>query len=193
MSEIIRALPSQISYGQIAIDVYKLQNYTFEKRFGVTGVSESLGYAKQWFGRLPKQGVKQFNSLQKDGFTGSQIEVSIPRVDGRSGASIAKTISIRDFNKVIAYEALVKKNTKAIVLLVALSEKGLENLINDAFEGASLDWFAEKVVHYSQWTYGQFEEVLQYNREEVRALYPWGYDKPDYWDSDLRLHLNIQQ
>ena len=192
MSEIIRALPSQIAYGQVAIDVYKLQNRTFEKRFGVTGISNALGYADGWFGDLAKKGVRQFKSLQKDGFTGSQVSVSIPRTDGKRGASRAKTVSIRDVNKVIAYEALVKKRTEAIILLVAVSERGLENLVEDAFEGASLDWFAEKIIHYSQWTYEELEEVLQYNREEVRALYPWGYDKPDYWDSDLRLHLNYE-
>lgn len=190
MSDIIRAVQTHIPFGQIPIDAYKLQNHQFEKRFGVTGISEALGYSKEWFGRLPKQGVRQFNSLQKDGFTGCQIEVRVPRPDGRSGASIAKTVSIRDFNKIIAYEALKKQNVKAILLLVALSEKGLENLVSDAFNGVSLDWFAEKVVHYSQWTHEEFEEVLQYNREEVKALYAWSNDPVDYeWDTNFRLHL----
>lgn len=192
MSEVIRAVQTQILFGPTPIDAYKLQNYTFEKRFGVTGISEGLGYSKEWFGRLPKQGVKQFKSLQTDGFTGCQIEVSVPIAEGRRGASIAKTLSIRDFNKIIAYEALKKKNVKAILLLVALSERGLENLISDAFAGVSLDWFAEKVVHYSKWTQEEFENVLQYNREEVKALYAWANDPVDDWDSDLRLHLNYE-
>lgn len=193
MSEIMRAVQTQILFGQTPIDAYKLQNYSFEKRFGVTGISEGLGYSKEWFGRLPKQGIKQFKSLQGDGFTGCQIEVRVPREDFSRGASIAKTVSVRDFNKIIAYEALKKKNVRAILLLVALSERGLENLISDAFAGVSLDWFAEKVVHYSKWTSEEFENVLQYNREEVKALYAWANDPVDNeWDSDLRLHLNYE-
>lgn len=66
-------------FGEVPVDAYKLQTHTFENRFGVTGVSEALGYSKEWFGRLPKRGARQFKSLQKDGFTGCQIEVSVPR------------------------------------------------------------------------------------------------------------------
>ena len=186
MSDLIRAIKTNILFGDVSIDAYKLENYTFERRFGVTGVSQALGYAKSWFGRLPKQGLRQFKSLQKDGFTGCQIEVSIPRVDGKRGASIARTISIRDFNKLIAYEAIKKRNTRAIILLVSFSEKGLENLIEDAFRGVSLDWFLEKVVHYSKWTYEEFEEVLAYNREEVRKLYPWADDPEPEEDERFR-------
>jgi hypothetical protein len=43
--------------------IYKgkeVNTHYFEKRFGVTGISTSLGYAENWFGRLPKRGVKQF-------------------------------------------------------------------------------------------------------------------------------------
>lgn len=194
MSEIIRAVQTQISFRDASIDAYKLENYRFEKRFGLTGISTALGYSKEWFGRLPKQGVKQFNAMCSDGFTGCQIEVQVPRLDGKSGSSIAKTLSIRDFNKVIAYEALRKRNVRAIIILISLSERGLESLINDAFSGVSLNWFVEKIVHYSQWTYEELEEVLQYNREDRNALYPWGYGSEfdedadeDAWDLDLRL------
>jgi hypothetical protein len=187
MDELIKAIRSDIEFGSISLDCYKLNTHKFEKRFGVTGISTSLGYSKDWFGRLAKRGVKQFKALQEDGFTGWQIEVSVPRGDLTSGSSIAKTISIRDFNKVIAYEALVKKNIKAIILLVALSERGLENLISDAFSGKSLDWFAAKIIHYSQWTFEEREEVLAELREDVRALYSWSNHEPDYWDIDLRL------
>lgn len=114
MSEIIRAVQTKIRFGHTLIDAYKLQNHTFEKRFGVTGISEGLGYSKEWFGRLPKQGVKQFKSLHSDGFTGCQIDVRVPPEDFSRGASIAKIVSIRDFNKIIAYEALKKKKDRVL-------------------------------------------------------------------------------
>jgi hypothetical protein len=176
MSDIIRAVKTDIWFGQVAVDAYKLQNYKFEKRLGVTGVSESVGYSKEWLGRLPKQGVKQLKTMQEDGFTGCQIEVRVPRTDGKRGSSIAKTISVRDFNKLLAYEAIHKSNIKAIILLVALAEAGLERVVEDAFNGVPLDWFGEKIVHYSKWTQEQLEEVLRYNRQEVRSLYPWGQE-----------------
>lgn len=128
--------------------------------------------AANWVGRLHKVAPKKLKTLQEGGFTGYTIEVQVPRPD-KSGASVAKTISIRDFNKLIAYEALHNKNVRAIILLVALSESGLERVINDAFSGVSIDWFGEKIVHYSQWTYEELEGVLTYNREEVKLLYPW--------------------
>ncbi|MBD1878357.1 hypothetical protein [Coleofasciculus sp. FACHB-T130] len=188
MGDIIRAVQAEISFGKVSIDAYKLQNHRFEKRFGVTGVSRVFGYSDQWFGTFTKRDSKRLESLRKAGFTGSQIEVRVPRLGNAPGASIAKTISIRDFNKVIAYEALKKKNTKAIILLIALSEAGLERIVSDAFDGVSLDWFAEKIVHYTQWTPEQLEEAFAYNREEVRALYPWADDPVDEdWDADFRL------
>jgi hypothetical protein len=55
--------------------------------------------------------------------------------------------------------------------LAAFAETGLERILEDAFAGRSIDFILEKIVHYSKWTYKDLEEVLQYNREEVRALY----------------------
>jgi hypothetical protein len=170
MSDIIRAVRTDIVFGDKTVDAYKLQNYHFEKRLGVTGVSEALGHSKEWFHRLPKQGRKQFEAMQNKGFTGCQILVRVGREE-ESGASIAKTISLRDFNKVVAYEAIKKRNINAIIFLVALSESGLERVISDAFDGVSLDWFCEKITHYSKWTYEELEEALEYNRDEVKSLY----------------------
>lgn len=184
MSQIIRAIKTDISFGTEIIDAYKLENYRFEKRLGVTGVSQSLGYSKEWFGRLPKQGIKQLEAMREAGFDGCQIPVLVPRPQG--GTAEAKTVSLRDFNKLIAYEALKKKSVKAIILLVALSESGLERVVDNAFDGLSLDWFTEKVVHYSQWTYEDLMEAIGYNRDDLKELYP---DE----DSDpFRLHLNYE-
>lgn len=168
----MRAVRTEIPFGEKLVDAYKLQSHSFEKRLGITGVSSSLGYSKEWLGRLPKNGVNQFKAMKEEGYEGCLIPVRVSRPQG--GESIAKTLSVRDFNKLLAYEALKKKNIGAIVLLVAAAEAGWERVLSDAFEGLSLDWFGEKIVHYSQWTYEELEEVLAYNREEVRALYPWG-------------------
>ncbi|MEP0812036.1 MULTISPECIES: hypothetical protein [unclassified Coleofasciculus] len=84
------------------------------------------------------------------------------------------TSVLRDFVKLVTYEVIANRNTKAIVLLAAFAETGLERILEEAFAGRSIDFLLEKIVHYSQWTYQELEEVLQYNREEVKALYPSG-------------------
>ena len=83
---------------------------------------------------------------------------------------MTKTLSIRDFVKLITYEATIKRNLKAIILLAAFAETGLERILEDAFAGRSVDFILEKIVHYSKWTYEERQEVFAYNREEVRAL-----------------------
>ena len=94
--------------------------------------------------------------------------------EDKRGASLSKTVSLRDFVKLVTYEATVKHNKKAIVLLGAFAETGLERILEDAFAGRSVDFLLEKIVHYTQWTYQEREEVLTYNREGVRALHGWG-------------------
>ncbi|MEA5521379.1 hypothetical protein [Limnoraphis robusta] len=174
MSQIIRAVKTDIRLGSESVDAYKLENHRFEKRLGVTGISEALGYSKQWFHTFTNRPSKRLKVLQDEGFTGSQIEVRVPRPTG-SGASIAKTVSLRDFTKLVAYEALNKRNSKAIILLVAFAEAGIERVVENAFDGVSLDWFTEKIIHYSQWTYEDLMEALSYNRDDLRELYS-GFD-----------------
>jgi hypothetical protein len=86
---------------------------------------------------------------------------------------VVTTISLRDFIKLVTYEAIIQRNLKAIILLAAFAETGLERILDDAFAGRSIEFLLEKIVAFSKWTYEELEEVLQYNREEVRALYLW--------------------
>lgn len=167
----MRAVRTEIPFGAKMVDAYKLQNHHFEKRLGFAGISTSLGYKKGWLGRLHKDEPEQFKVLLEEGYTGHIVPV---RIKLKRGASTAKTLSVRDFNQLLAYEALKKTNINAIILLVAASEAGWERLLFDAFEGKSLDWFGEKIVHYSKWTHEQWEEVMAYNRDDARSLWFWG-------------------
>ena len=40
--------------------------------------------------------------------------------------------------KLVTYEAIAKRNTKAIVLLAAFAETGIEKILEDAFAGRSI-------------------------------------------------------
>lgn len=45
MSNLIRAVKTDVLFGTIPVDAYKLQNSAFEKRIGIGGAGESIGYA----------------------------------------------------------------------------------------------------------------------------------------------------
>jgi len=183
----IKAVSCEIPLGEAVLDAYMLPSG--EKRIGVENTGIALGYKERWFYNFfqrSKRQTKAQKALQDMGFSGAQLWVNIVRHgNDKRGALLAKTISMRDFVKLVTYEAIIKRNTKAIVLLAAFAETGLERILEDAFAGRSIDFLLDKIVHYSKWTYEELEVVLQYNREELRALYSWGgYDLSHREDSD---------
>ena len=173
-SEVITAIACDIPLGESVLDAYMLPDG--EKRFGIEGIGIALGYTNRWFYNRTKRQSKWLKILHGIGFTGAQLDLKIIReFDGKSvrGASKAKTISLRDFVKVITCEAIGERNLKAIILLAAFAETGLEKILDDTFAGRSIEFLLDKIVHYSKWTYEELEEVLKYNRTEVASLYAW--------------------
>src|SRR6476469_2414032 len=169
----IKAVNCHLNLGESVLDAYMLPNG--EKRIGVENTGIALGYSERFFFRRTERESKALKALRAMGFSGEQIWVKIIRQgEDRRGASLSKTVSLRDFVKLVTYEAVMKRNTKAIVLLAAFAETGIERILDDAFAGRSVDFLLEKIVHYSKWTHQELEEVLAYNREEVRALHGWG-------------------
>lgn len=172
-NEVIKAVNCHIDLGEAVLDAYMLPDG--EKRIGVENTGIALGYSERFFFQRTKRESKALKVLRDKGFSGEQIWVKIIRQgDDKRGSSLSRTVSLRDFTKLVAYEATAKRNPKAIVLLAAFAETGLERILEDAFAGRSVDFLLEKIVHYTKWTYQEREEVLAYNREEVRALNGWG-------------------
>jgi|GEM_PF-1411177 hypothetical protein len=175
-SGVIKAVSTEIDLGTTTLDAYMLPDG--EKRLGIEKTGVALGYTERWFYNRTKRNSKWLKALQSKGFTGAQVELRVIRQseDGEflRGSSLAKTISLRDFTKLMAYEAIINRNLDAIVLLAAFAEVGIERVIEDAFAGRSIDFILEKIVHYSKWTYEELEQVLAENREDARSLYPWG-------------------
>jgi hypothetical protein len=176
--EVVKAIPAIIPLGESELDVYMLPDG--EKRLGVEGIGVALGYTDRWFYNRTKRASKWLETLQAVGFNGAQKELSVIRLEAR-GASLAKTISMRDFVKLVAYEATANRNLQAVILLAAFAETGLDRIVDDVFAGRSIEFLLEKIVHFSKWTYEELQEVLAYNREEARSLYPWGH--PAHLDS----------
>ena len=167
---VIKAVTCEINLGESVLDAYMLPSG--EKRIGVENTGVVLGYSERFFFQRTKRQSKALKTMQTMGFSGEQVWLGIIRQgEDNRGASLAKTVSIRDFVKLVTYEAIAKRNTKAIVLLAAFAETGIEKILEDAFAGRSIDFILEKIVHYSKWTYEELEEVLIYNRQELQALY----------------------
>lgn len=164
--DIIRAIHANVDLGEYSFDAYELPSG--EKRVGYSRVATLLGYSDEWLGRLPKHGKKQLEAMRGMGYSGVPVDVEIEN----KGINVtqAKTLSVRDFNKVIGYEALIKKNEKAIVILLAMSEAGFERTIEMAFAGVSLKGILDKIVHYSKWTHEEFMQALLDNREDIANL-----------------------
>lgn len=172
--DVIKAVCCEINLGESVLDAYMLPNG--EKRIGVENTGVALGYSERFFFQRTKRESKALKALQGMGFSGEQIWVKIIREgEDKKDAPLAKTVSVRDFVKLVTYEAIIKRRTQAIVLLAAFAETGIEKILEDAFAGRSIDFLLDKIVHYSKWTYEELEEVLAYNREEARSLYSWGY------------------
>jgi hypothetical protein len=168
--EVIKAVRAVIPLEESTLDVYMLP--AGDKRLGIEGVGIALGYTKRWFYDSTNKKSKWLEGLKGTGFKGTQQSLEIIPHDDRS-PSIFRTISIRDFIKLVTYEAIIRKNIKAIILLASFAEIGLEKVIEDVFAGRSIEFLLEKIVHYSQWTYEDLEQVLSENRADVKALYPW--------------------
>lgn len=142
-----------------------------EKRIGIENIGIALGHSKQFFFKRTQRESKELKNLKQTGFSGQQVWVKIIGGDSNQELFRAKTLGLRDFVKLVTYEATVYRNMKAIILLAVFAETGIEKILEDAFSGRSIDFILDKIVHYSQWTYEELEEVLAYNRAEVRALY----------------------
>ncbi|MGK7881491.1 MAG: hypothetical protein AB4060_15545 [Crocosphaera sp.] len=164
----IKAVSCEINLGRSVLDAYMLPDG--EKRIGIENIGVALGYetSKVFFQRT-KVESKTLKKLKEIGFSGTPRWVK----PIENGDVNRKTIGLPDFIKLITYEATSKLNLKAIILLAAFAETGLEKILDDAFAGKKIDFLLAKIVHYSQWTYEEWEEVLDYNRQEFRALYPW--------------------
>jgi hypothetical protein len=166
--EITPAIAAVIPLAESELDVYMLGSQ--EKRLGIEGIGIALGYTNRWYYDRTSRKSKWLEGLKNKGFKGTPQSLRVVWQDNRDPL-IARTIELRDFIKLITYEAIVGKNIRAINLLATFAEIGLEKVVEDAFAGRSVEFLIDKLVHYSQWTYEESEEVFAYNRAEARSLH----------------------
>jgi hypothetical protein len=171
-SNVIKAVAAELNLGETILDVYMLPDGA--KRIGLESTADALGFSTKVFFQRTKRQSKSLKELQGMGFTNEQTWVKIISQEAHQRLEpMARTIGIPDFTKLVTYEAILKRNLRAIILLAAFAEAGIERTIEDVFAGRSVDFILEKIVHYSKWTYEEFEQALLENREDVRSLYGW--------------------
>jgi len=169
-SSLIKAVAAEIDLGTARLDVYMLPSG--EKRIGIENTGIALGYTERWLYDRTKR-EKSLKVLRDAGFTNDQVWASVlGQGITPTQPYLVKTISRRDFVKLLIFEA-GRFNSKALTLLAAFAEVGLEKIIDDVFAGQSTDFFLEKTLHYSEWTSEDLESALSDNREDARSLY-WG-------------------
>lgn len=165
MSDIIRSIRAEMVLGNRSIDCYLFPDG--EKRIGIGGASIAIGRNKDYLSKSAKTESKAFKELQGMGFTGrvKDTEIKLDR-----GATRSKTISSRDFTKLITWDAVVNNNQDSIILLAAFAETGLDDILEKVFTRQSLDFLLEKIVHYTKWTMEDLQEALDANNDDWRVI-----------------------
>lgn len=161
MSDIVRSIRAELNLGDKIIDCYLFPNG--EKRIGIGGASIAVGRSKEYLGRLQKTESKALKALADIGYTGCTEETD---VEIKRGATRSKTISIRDFTKLITWDAVANKNQDSIILLAAFAETGLEEILDKVFKQQSLGFLLEKIVHYTKWTTEDLQDALNANYDD---------------------------
>jgi hypothetical protein len=119
----LKAIRKQVHFASsVAIDAYLVLE-TNEFRVGMTGASTSLGYGEKWFSNVSLRRGDTLKALTAMGLSGSSLEVTI---SNHRGSTIAKTISLADYNVLIDY-AMEDGKKQAIALNRALRQNDLNN------------------------------------------------------------------
>ena len=145
----------------LQVDGYRLPDGEF--RVGLTGASEVLGYGREWLGRVLDRGGNTLKALQGLGFT-----EEIAKVATNSGRP-PETISLRDFNRLIAYAVFDGKKA-ALALQLALTEVALNDFFRDAFGEMPLSIDEKRRLFYEayaatispqEWKKMEIEEIIR--------------------------------
>ena len=145
----------------LEVDGYRMPSGEF--RVGISGASIVLGYGREWLGRVLDRGGNTLKTLQGLGFTEETQKVAT-----NSGRP-PETISLRDFNRLIAYAVFDQKKA-ALALQLALTEVALNDFFRDAFGEASLSIDEKRTLFYKayaatispeQWRQMDKEDIIR--------------------------------
>jgi len=166
--EPIRAERATVTFFDgLTVEGYRMPDGEF--RVGVEGASLVLGYAGNWLYRtLTRSGNKTLKALQGLGFDAYTIPATVDRPQG--GTAKVDTISLRNFNRLIAYSVFDGKRA-ALALQLALTEVALNDFFRDAFGEPPLSIDEKRQLFYE--TYAATispEEWRQMDREDILRI-----------------------
>lgn len=177
--EVIRAERATVTFFDgLQVDGYRMPNGEF--RVGITGASQVLGYSREWLGRVLSRSGNTIKALRGLGFTEQIQKVATETERGDRGA---QTISLRDFNRLIAYSVSDGKRA-ALALQLALTEVALNDFFRDSFGEPPLSIDEKRRLFYE--TYAATispEGWRRMDREEILRLALPG-DEPQLQDGE---------
>lgn len=146
----------------LEVDGYRMPNGEF--RVGITGASKVLGYSREWLGRVLSRGGNTLKTLQGLGFTEKVEEVAT-----NSGRP-PETVSLRDFNRLIAYAVFDQKKA-ALALQLAFTELALTDFFRDAFGETALSIDEKRELFYKAYAAAiSPEEWRQMDKEDILRI-----------------------
>jgi hypothetical protein len=164
--EPIRAERQTVTFfNGLEVDGYRMPSGEF--RVGITGASVVLGYERNWLGRVLDRGGNTLKTLQGLGFTEETQKVV---ANSDRGGRPADTVSLRDFNRLIAYAVFDGKRA-ALALQLALTEVALNDFFRDAFGEPPLSIDEKRRLFYE--TYAATispDEWRQMDKEDILRL-----------------------
>lgn len=190
MDSIQSAVRATIKLGAgVSIDGYMMNDGRF--RYGLAYTSLLLGYADNYYRRLflqrTKKPSKKLKALQDKGFTAYQIDVRVPREEGR-GSSVARTVSFDDFCLLVEYEAEIG-NLAALALLTSSFRELLKGRTQVAF-GIEEDSLEQRQADFQ----AHYDAYLS-DREDLENLWLPGDEMyyPTYRDWEAIKPWEIKQ
>ena len=155
-----------VFFDGLQVDGYRMPNGDF--RVGITGASLALGYSDNWLQRVVgRETGRSIKALRGLGFT-----EELQKVVGETerGDREAQTISLRDFNRLIAYAVFDGKKA-ALALQLALTEVALNDFFRDAFGDRPLSIDEKRQLFYEAYAATiSPEDWRQMDREEILKL-----------------------
>jgi hypothetical protein len=169
--EPIRAERATVTFFDgLQVDGYRMPDGEF--RVGIAGASEILGYGANWLGRVLERGGNTLKALQGLGFTEETQKVVI-----NSGRP-PETISLRDFNRLIAYAVFDQKKA-ALALQLAFTEVALNDFFRDAFGEPALSIDDKRTLFYKAYAATiSPEEWRQMDKEDILRIAIMGPPQP---------------
>lgn len=142
--EVKRATHQTVAFFDgLSVDGYQMPSGEF--RVGVEGASKVIGYERNWLGRTISRSGSTAKALRGIGFT-EEIEKVVAQSQQGNDYE-AGTISLRDFNRLIAY-AVSKGKKAALALQLSLTEVALNDFFRDAFGEPPLSIEEKRRIFY---------------------------------------------